>query len=348
MHINRIYSIYFSPTGTTMRVVSAMAQTLSAKLACPVHTFDFTLPKSRTGFPHLTADDLILFGCPTYAGRLPNLLLKYLDTIAGCDALAVPIVTYGNRHFDNSLIELRDILEGHGFHTIAAVAACCEHSFSERLAAGRPDAEDLSQFHQFAASICDRLTASEIAAAQQPAVRMIGRAADAPVTALPLDSPTANAPAFTPVQVPGIPAEDGHGGYYQPRDRHGVFIDIRKVKPKTDAARCLRYRDAVPVEAVQREQISAAAGTAGNAATPGEQTNADAGAQVCGICAAVCPMGAIDAGDVTQVTGICIKCGACIKKCPERAKYYDDPGYLYHKTELEEMYQRRGENYLFL
>ena len=39
-----------------------------------------------------------------------------------------------------------------------------------------------------------------------------------------------------------------------------------------------------------------------------------------------------------KVPGICIKCGACIKKCPQSAKYYDDTGYLYHKEELEAMY----------
>ena len=43
-----------------------------------------------------------------------------------------------------------------------------------------------------------------------------------------------------------------------------------------------------------------------------------------------------------------IKCGACEKKCPVQAKYYEDAGYLYHKTELEEMYARRADNAFFL
>ena len=44
-----------------------------------------------------------------------------------------------------------------------------------------------------------------------------------------------------------------------------------------------------------------------------------------------------------EFTGICIKCGACIKKCPVQAKYYEDEGYLYHKRELEEGLTRRAE-----
>ena len=48
-----------------------------------------------------------------------------------------------------------------------------------------------------------------------------------------------------------------------------------------------------------------------------------------------------------KINDDCIKCGACIKKCPQGAKYYEDPGYLYHKTELEEMYTRRAEPEMF-
>ncbi len=58
-------------------------------------------------------------------------------------------------------------------------------------------------------------------------------------------------------------------------------------------------------------------------------------------------MGSINPENVREYTGICIKCGACVKKCPPGAKYYDDPGYLYHKTELEEGYKRRAEVRLF-
>ncbi len=281
MSIRRINKIYFSPTGTTEKVVSALADTLAAKYpdACVI-TYDFTLPSARESFPQLSAEDLVIFGMPTYAGRLPNLMLKYLDGfVQGSGALAIPVVTFGNRNFDNSLIELRDILETKGFHTIAAAACSCEHSFSYALGAGRPDEDDLAEICDFAGRILSKLV--EIEKQHTESV---------------------------PVEVPGAPAEENHGGYYQPRDRHGVSIDIRKVKPLTDMEKCTE----------------------------------------CGLCAKVCPMGAIDPADVSKVPGICIKCGACEKKCPEGAKYYDDPGYLYHKTELEEMYARRADNAFFL
>ena len=68
----------------------------------------------------------------------------------------------------------------------------------------------------------------------------------------------------------------------------------------------------------------------------------------CKICAEVCPMGSISFENVREVPGICIKCCACIKKCPENAKYYDDAGYLYHQHELEEEYTRRAEPEYFV
>ncbi len=225
MEIKRICQIYFSPTGTTEKVVQAVSAALADDLDVKSFIYDFTLPQARTSFPQLAPTDLVLFGCPTYAGRLPNLLLKYLDTIDGSGAIAVPIVTFGNRAFDNSLIELRNILEAHGFHTIAAAAFACEHSFSTTLGAGRPDADDLAEAATFAHAVTGKL------------------AALAALDTLP-----------APIAVDG----DAEAGYYQPRDRHGVFIDIRKVKPLTSDAcdQCGLCAAACPMGAIDPSDVT--------------------------------------------------------------------------------------------
>ncbi|MBQ9961447.1 MAG: EFR1 family ferrodoxin [Firmicutes bacterium] len=269
MKISRVWKIYFSPTGTTKKVMDALTSGFKEE----VLEYDFTLPAARQGFADVDEGDLVFFGVPTYAGRVPNVLLKYLDTIKGNGALAVPVVTFGNRNFDNSLIELRDILEKTGFHTVAGCAVSCEHSFSYTLGASRPDLSDRVELINFA---------------NQVRLKIID-----------MDELCA------PMEVDGIP--ETYGGYYKPQDRNGNHIDIRKVIPKVSDA-CTD----------------------------------------CGICAEVCPMGSIVAEDVRQMQGICIKCGACYKKCPEKARYFDDPGYLYHKEELEAMYERRAENKYFL
>lgn len=271
MKIQRVWTMYWSATGTTEKIVRAAGETMAERLGVPLKIWDFTLPAGRQSQPDFQNTDAVVFGTPTYAGRVPNVLLKYLDTLAGNGAASIPVVTYGNRNFDDSLIELRDILADHGFRPFAAGAFVGEHSFSTVLAAGRPDVDDLALARTLGKEASERLAGEE----------------------LPL------------VAVDGTPKP--YRGYYQPRDRKGTPVNILKVKPLTSDA-----------------------------------------CDKCGVCVKVCPMGSISAEDPSQYTGICIKCGACVKKCPKGAKYYDDAGYLYHKTELEEEYQRRGEVKLYL
>ena len=69
----------------------------------------------------------------------------------------------------------------------------------------------------------------------------------------------------------------------------------------------------------------------------------------CGRCARECPLEAIDPADAHNIVGKCMKCNRCVRHCPKGAKYFDDPNYLYHKTELEEQYTwPRKEPELFL
>ena len=82
--------------------------------------------------------------------------------------------------------------------------------------------------------------------------------------------------------------------------------------------------------------------------------NQQCGANGCHICAEVCPMGSIffdesKAGkNAMEYRGICIKCGACVKKCPQKIRGYQDAAYLHHKRELEEELTRRAEPELFI
>lgn len=272
--INKVWAVYFSPTGTTRKIVTATGRGLSRMLKSDFEEYDFTLPKTRAQALHFSSADLVVLGTPVYAGRVPNVLLPYLNSIEGNEALAIPIVLFGNRDYDDALIELRDILEKDGLHTLAAGAFVGEHSFSRVLAKNRPDSKDMDMVSEFVQQITTKIHEST-------------------------DSPEHSIP------VSGTPFP--YRGYYTPRDRQGNPVDIRKVKPLTND----RCND-------------------------------------CKLCAKVCPMGSISFDNVREFTGICIKCGACIKKCPKQAKYYEDAGYLYHQHELEEGLTHRAENTLFV
>lgn len=270
--MKRIYAMYWSATGTTKKVVCTVAETLAQLADMPYEVIDFTRPAARESAPCFEEQDIVIFGTPVYAGRVPNVLLKYLQTIQGGGAYAVPVVLFGNRNFDDGLIELRNLLEADGFHTVAGGAFVGEHAFSKTLGAGRPDASDLQQAREFAGAIWKAMQEGTY---------------------------------HTPAQVAG---NDPIHPYYTPRDRAGNPINILKVKPKTHEELC----------------------------------------DGCGICVRICPMGSIDPENPSLVPGICIKCCACVKKCPTGAKYYDDPGYLYHKEELELAYERQASNATFV
>lgn len=155
-----ICTMYFSPTGTTRTVVTRIAERLekNAGDTAAIKEHDFTLPAGRREAPSFSGSDLLIIGVPVYAGRVPNVLLKYLNTITGCGALAVPVVLYGNRDYDDALLELKDILEANGFTAVAAAAFVGEHSFSTILGADRPDADDLKLADDFADLVYHKLT----------------------------------------------------------------------------------------------------------------------------------------------------------------------------------------------
>lgn len=196
---NRIAGAYFSPTGTTQTIVSSLAKELGNLFQIPVELRDFTLPAGRTTPLQFNEDDLVVVGTPVYAGRVPNVLLKYLAQLSGQGATGIPVVLFGNRAYDDALVELRDILVQGGITPVAAGAFVGEHSFSRILAAGRPDSQDLEDVRLFAQSI-----AEQWASAQTPTI----------------------------VQVPGNPYP--YRGYYSPRNGQGNSFDFKKIVPSTD------------------------------------------------------------------------------------------------------------------
>ena len=72
--------------------------------------------------------------------------------------MGVPIVVYGNRNYDDALIELRDIMEKAHIHTVAGGAFIGEHSFSRTLGQGRPDSQDLNKARSFAQVVASTIS----------------------------------------------------------------------------------------------------------------------------------------------------------------------------------------------
>ena len=228
MQIKKVWGVWFSATGTTEKVVNTLAKDIAGKLNVPFESHSFNTPAARKQELSFSADELVILGVPVYAGRVPNLILPYVQgSIKADGALAVPVVLYGNRNFDDGLMELRNVMRDNGFKPIAAGAFVGEHSFSTTLGAGRPDADDMTLCAQLAEKTVERVNAG--------------------VTEL--------------VAVEGC---DPIRPYYTPRDRNGEPIkDFLKAKPMTDADKCVKCglcAQLCPMGSIDAEDFSNVAG----------------------------------------------------------------------------------------
>jgi ferredoxin len=141
MEIKKVTAVYFSPTGTTRQAITAFA----TGTGLPGEAIDFTVPKIRKAFNRsFGKDELVVAGLPVYGGKLPMYLDDFFSGLKGDGTPAVATITYGNREYDDALVELKRRLEERGFIVKAAAAFIGEHTFSHNIATGRPNADDLA------------------------------------------------------------------------------------------------------------------------------------------------------------------------------------------------------------
>lgn len=146
----RVTALYFSATYTTKRVVEAIANGLSND----VTTYDITndAATDKVEIPH---DEILVVGVPVYAGRVPAMAVERLRRFRGDRTPAVIVAVYGNRHYDDAVLELHDIMTECGFHTIAAGAFVAQHSIFPKVGKARPDAEDMADIKTFTERITE-------------------------------------------------------------------------------------------------------------------------------------------------------------------------------------------------
>ena len=141
--------LVFSPTGGTMKVAQAITKGWGAE----VSTIDLTDAAADFSRYSFTADDLTLIAIPSFGGRVSALAAQRLSQVKGNGARCVLTCVYGNRAYEDTLVELQDIAEQCGFQVLAAMAAVAEHSIMHQYAAGRPDSQDEAALHDFSQKI---------------------------------------------------------------------------------------------------------------------------------------------------------------------------------------------------
>ncbi len=157
MDIDSITLVYFSPTRTTRRIVEGVAMGLRV---AALQTIDLTPVQAARQTFQANPQGLTVIGSPVYAGRIPADMRARLSNIKGGGGPAVVLVAYGNRAYEDALLELRDLVLEAGFQPIAAGAFIGEHSYSQAatpIAQGRPDRADMEEAAAFGEMVREKL-----------------------------------------------------------------------------------------------------------------------------------------------------------------------------------------------
>ena len=246
MKIQSLKLVCFSPTGTTKAVVEGIARGIDQS---NVELIDITTPGTRKQTLQTSDHELLIIGVPVYMGRVPALFTEWLPALQAHNTPAVCVVVYGNRAYEDALIELKDMLAKRGCTPIAGAAYIGKHSFSNDgtpTTNDRPDAGDLHHAELFGRKIQEKL--NTIPSGDQ----------------------------VSEVTLPGCHPYRGEPCHPYRRDSKFWNVDFI----------------AVSDECVQ-----------------------------CGICAEVCPVGAVDPEHSSKIdTEKCITCCSCIKFCPNQAR----------------------------
>ncbi len=145
----KIYEICFSPTGGTKKVSDILSSVWEEE------TIFMDLLKEPDENVVFQPEDVCLISVPSFGGRVPDIAVKRIAGLKGNGAKAVLVVVYGNRDYEDTLLELKDTADAAGFQCVAGITAIAEHSIMHQYAQGRPDETDRKQLQSFARQILE-------------------------------------------------------------------------------------------------------------------------------------------------------------------------------------------------
>ena len=170
-----VVQIVFSPTGGTQKV----ADIITSEWKEPVVKIDLSDAKTDFDAYMLKEEDVAVIAVPSFGGRVPALAVERIEKLHGGQARSVLVCVYGNRAYEDTLVELEDAAKQSGFRVMAGVAAVAEHSIMHQYGAGRPDEEDRNVLRAFAEKIRAKIESGEESKPELPGNRPYKKAGGA-------------------------------------------------------------------------------------------------------------------------------------------------------------------------
>lgn len=234
----KFYRIIFSPTGGTEKAAKAITKNWSQ-----VETIDLSVPGTDyTNIP-FDNDSLALIAMPSFGGVAPKLALDRLSMLKGNGAMCVITTVYGNRAYEDTLVQMEDYATEAGFKVIAAVSAVAEHSIIHEYAKGRPDINDCNQLEGFGNQILKKVSSGNLS---QPAVPGNRPYKKAGVSMIPKADSTCNSCGLCAQKCPAS----------------AISPDNLKASDKEKCISCMRCVSICPVHARKASRLMTSAAAA--------------------------------------------------------------------------------------
>ncbi len=158
-----IYSYTFSPTGTSAKILQSINAGIADSSGPKAEYRDLTrVPAEDRVFQDA---DLVIVAAPVYGGKISPLIKQRLGSVSGNGAKCILVAVYGNRAFENALVDFAGFMTGRGFVVCGAAAFVGEHSYSTAetpIAQGRPDAQDIADAGTFGKEIAAKALSCEL------------------------------------------------------------------------------------------------------------------------------------------------------------------------------------------
>jgi len=154
MNKYNVYAVYFSATDTSRKGT----QVIAGVFDCSINEVDMTIWNRQPAKTEFDENDLVVFGAPVYSGRIYQGASDRFSRLHGSNTPCIITVTYGNRDYDDALLELYVLVSEHGFLPFAAAALIGQHTYGN-IQVGRPTAEDLREDVDFAQKASEKIAA---------------------------------------------------------------------------------------------------------------------------------------------------------------------------------------------
>lgn len=146
------YIVSFSPTGKSLGAMRMLGVFFGKNF----NEVDLCRLSERERKIHFKNDDFVIIGSPVYGGRIPP-VDGLFSNLSGENTPCVICTCFGNRDYDDALLELKNKAESEGFRCIGACALVIPHVYSKVLGKGRPDENDAVQMKNFAEAVLQKL-----------------------------------------------------------------------------------------------------------------------------------------------------------------------------------------------